>query len=109
MHVSQKNGEMDSMTDNTQQSFSQVSSPARSEAVVEKHIHKPVLETNTLRTSAGTSLHKIRKIIKNSSVEYFCNECNTHYSQLNWVKEDHPGIDVKKFSVIDLRKEDIFS
>jgi len=59
-------------------------------------------------TVAGTSLHKIRKIIKNNSVEYFCNECNTHYSQLNWVKEDHPGIDVKKFSVIDLRKEDIF-
>lgn len=79
--------------------------PARSEVV-----EKPVLNTNTLQQlSAGTSLHKIRKIIKNSSVEYFCNECNTHYSQLNWVKEDHPGINVKKFSVIDLRKEDIFS
>jgi len=83
--------------------------PARSEKVVEKHIHKPVLETNTLLTSAGTSLHKIRKIIKNNSVKYFCNECNIHYAQLNWVKEDHPFIDVKKFSVIDLRKEDIFS
>ena len=84
--------------------------PARSE-VVEKHIHKPVLNNpNTqIQFSAGTSLHKIRKIIKTSSVEYFCNECNAHYSQLNWVKEDHPGIDVKKFSVIDLRKEDIFS
>ncbi len=56
---------------------------------------------------AGTlQSHKIRKIIKNNSVEYFCNECNTHYSQLNWVKEDHPGIDVKKFSVVDLRKEE---
>jgi len=42
-------------------------------------------------------------------VEHFCNECNTHYSQLSWVKEDHPGIDVKKFSEIDLSKEDIFS
>jgi len=81
--------------------------PARSEKVVEN----PVLNNpNTqIQFSTGTSLHKIRKIIKNSSVEYFCNECNTHYSQLNWVKEDHPGIDVKKFSVIDFRKEDIFS
>jgi len=54
--------------------------------------------------------HKIRKIIKKSSVGYFCNECNAHYSQLNWVKEDHPGINVNKFSVIDLRNMgDIFS
>ena len=77
-------------------------------------VEKPVTENAKdggflVQTVAGTSFHKIRKIIKNNSVEYICNKCNTHYAQLNWVKDDHPSIDVTKFSVIDLRKEDIFS
>jgi len=43
--------------------------------------------------------HNIRKIIKKSSVSYFCNECNTHYARLAWVMEDHPNFDANNFNV----------
>jgi len=70
-------------------------------------VEKPVLRTNTHnKLSAGTS-HTIRKIIKKSSVGYFCNECNAHYSQLNWLLEDHPGLDTNCCNIHDLRKEGI--
>ena len=84
----------------TQQSSSHVLPNTSERTVVD-----PVLRTNTHnKLSAGTS-HTIRKIIKKSSVDYFCNECNTHYSQLNWLLEDHPGINTKNFNIRDLRKE----
>lgn len=81
--------------------------PARSE-VVENPVFECVCakkgDDAIQKTNTGTSLHTIRKIIKKNSVEYFCNECNAHYSQLNWLKEKHPGINVAKFNICDLRK-----
>ena len=65
-----------------------------------------ILGTN--KTDAGTLLsssHSIRKIIKKNTVEYFCNECNTHYARLKWVLEDHPGFEVKNFNVLNLKGE----
>ena len=100
----------------TQQSSSQVSSllpPAResgetivdtSSVLVQHHYQPDTQAYSALQASAETISHKIDKIIKKNSVEYSCNACNTHYSRLSWVIEDHPGINIKKFSICDLRK-----
>ena len=73
-------------------------------------VEKPVLDNpNTQTESSAGTIHSIRKIIKNNSVEYFCNEHNTHYARLSWVLEDHPKFDTSKFTVHDLRKEGIYA
>jgi hypothetical protein len=102
----------------TQQSNSQVSPlpPAREsdETIVETSssvlVHHRQQYPNTqaysaLQASAETISHQIEKIIKKNSVEYSCNACNTHYSRLSWVIEDHPYYDLKNFNVINLTKQ----
>jgi hypothetical protein len=85
---------------------SKPSPPARATEL--EFVDTPVLDnqTNTLalQSSAGHISHKIHKIIKKSSVEYFCDECNTHYTRNSWVIEDHPDYDVKNYNVINIAK-----
>ena len=95
----------------TQQSFSQVlpQPPAREsdETIVDTN-SVLVHQTNTLalQASAESISHRIDKIIKKNTREYSCNTCNTHYSKLSWVIEDHPDYDVKNFNVINMDKQE---
>ena len=80
---------------------SHVSPPARYETIVQMPASD---HPQTLNQFGAGTFHNITKTIKKNSTGYFCNECNTHYSTLKWVLEDHPEFDTKNFTVLDLQR-----